>query len=134
MIYGLHPVNSSPSGIDFSPATFGALGGQLFVAEWGDLTPPTNPLRDAKVGSRVTRDLGSGRVEPFLQNAKSGPASEQGAAGMGLERPFYVKFGPDGAMYVVDYGVARINPTSMSTPYEFPPNTGAIWKVTRTGQ
>ena len=29
---------------------------------------------------------------------------------MGLERPYCVKFGPDGALYVVDHGVVRINP------------------------
>jgi hypothetical protein len=35
-------------------------------------------------------------------------------------------------MYIVDYGVARINPASEGTPYEFPPETGVIWKVTPT--
>ncbi len=50
---------------------------------------------------------------------------------MGLERPFYVRFGPDAALYIVGFGVARINPASPGTPYEFPPST-VIWKVTRT--
>jgi len=49
-----------------------------------------------------------------------------------VERPFNVRFGPDGAIYVVDYGVAQINPASELTPYEFPPETGVIWRVTRT--
>ncbi len=132
VIHGLHPINSSPSGIDFAPSTFGSFGGQLFVAEWGDLAPPTNPLRDKPVGSRIMIALGNGSVVPFIQNAKPGPASEQGAPGMGLERPFYVKFGPDGALYIVDFGIARINPASPGTPYEFPTSTGVIWKVTRT--
>jgi hypothetical protein len=35
-------------------------------------------------------------------------------------------------MYIVDYGVARINPASEGGPYEFPPATGAIWKITPT--
>jgi len=55
--------------------------------------------------------------------------------GLGLERPFDVRFGPDGAMYIVDYGVARINMARAAenqVPYEFPPHTGAIWRVTRT--
>lgn len=52
--------------------------------------------------------------------------------GEGMERPFNVRFGPDGAIYVVDYGVAQINPASEGTPYEFPPETGVIWRVTRT--
>jgi len=35
-------------------------------------------------------------------------------------------------MYIVDYGVARINPASEGAPYEFPPSVGVIWKVTPT--
>ncbi len=54
---------------------------------------------------------------------------------MGIERPFDVKFGPDGAMYIVDYGVARINLARIAEghlPYEFVPDTGVVWKVTQT--
>jgi len=137
LIYGLHEWNSSPSGVDFAPAAFGAFAGQLFTAEWGDLAPPTNPLRDKPAGYLVSRiDPATGRAVPFARNAKPGPASAQGAPGQGLERPFDVRFGPDGALYIADYGVARINPARAAqgqVPYEFPPNTGAIWKVTRTG-
>jgi glucose/arabinose dehydrogenase len=135
VIAGLHPFNSSPSGLDAAPASFGGFGDHLFVAEWGDLAPPTNPLRGPPVGSRIARlnPATGSQVEAFIRNAMPGPASAQGATGRGLERPYYVKFGPDGAMYIVDYGIARINPVGPGTPYEFPPNTGAIWKVTRTG-
>ncbi|MDP9370629.1 MAG: PQQ-dependent sugar dehydrogenase [Chloroflexota bacterium] len=133
LIAGRHPWNSSPSMLDVAPESWGEFAGQLFVAEWGDLAPPTNPLRDEPVGYRVVRiNPESGEVLPFAQNAMPGPASEQMAMGMGLERPFDVKFGPDGAMYIVDYGVARINPASEGTPYEFPPETGAIWRVIQT--
>ncbi len=133
LIAGRHDWNSSPSMLDVAPESWEQFAGQLFVAEWGDLAPPTNPLRDKPTGYQVVRvDPESGKVEPFVRNAKPGPASEQMAMGMGLERPFDVKFGPDGAMYIVDYGVARINPASEGTPYEFPPETGAIWKVTQT--
>jgi len=58
-----------------------------------------------------------------------------GAMGMGFERPFDVKFGPDGALYIVDYGTARVNPARVAqgqVPYEFPPQTGALWRVTRS--
>ncbi len=64
---------------------------------------------------------------------QQGTASEQGARGRALERPFDVKFGPDGAMYIVDYGVARVNLARIrdgQAPHEFPPRTGAIWRVT----
>ena len=44
------------------------------------------------------------------------------------------KFGPDDAMYIVDYGVHIINMARIADdrlPFEWPPETGAIWKVTR---
>ncbi|MDQ3653721.1 MAG: PQQ-dependent sugar dehydrogenase [Chloroflexota bacterium] len=133
LIAGLHDWNSSPSMLDVAPDSWTEFAGQLFVAEWGDLAPPTNPLRDEPSGYRIVRiDPESGEVQPFARNMKPGPASLQMAMGMGLERPFDVKFGPDGAMYIVDYSVARINPASEGTPYEFPPETGVIWKVTPT--
>lgn len=133
LIAGLHDWNSSPCMLDVAPESWGEFAGHLFITEWGDLAPPTNPLLDKPAGSRVVHvNPESGEVMPFAQNAMPGPASAQMAMGMGLERPFDVKFGPDGAMYIVDYGVVRFNPASEGSPYEFPPETGVIWKVTPT--
>ena len=137
LVFGLHDFNASPSMLDVAPAAWGDLAGHVFVAEFGDLAPNTNPLLDKPAGYQIVRiDPAGGRAMPFARNAKPGPASAQGTPGMGLERPVDVKFGPDGAMYISDYGVARINPTRAAqgqVPYEFPPRTGVIWKVTRTG-
>ena len=112
------------------------MAGQLFVPEWGDMAWFTNAMRDEPAGNRiVTIDTDSGELRPFIQNAKPGPASAQGAAGMGIERPYDVKFGPDGAMYIVDYGQHAINLKRIAEghlPFEWPPETGAVWKVTRT--
>lgn len=135
LVYGLHESNSSPSKLDFAPAGWGTFGGQLFVAEWGDLAPGTTPLRNMPTGYQVVRiDPATGQAVTFARNAMPGPASAQGAAGMGFERPLDVKFGPDGAMYIVDYGTARVNPARAAmgqVPYEFPPETGALWRITR---
>ncbi len=135
LIYGLHEIGSSPSKLDVAPASWGPLAGQVFVAEWGDLAPGTSPLRIKASGYQVVRiNTTTGRAEPFIHNTTPLPASEQGAPGQGLERPFDVRFGPDGAMYIVDYGQARVNFARIKlgqVPYEFPPQTGAIWKVTR---
>ncbi len=135
LVAGLHEFGSSPSLLDFAPDAWGDMAGRLFVAEFGDLSPATNPLRNANTGFQVTYiDPATKRAVPFARNAKPGPASGQNAKGMGLERPFDVKFGPDGAMYISDYGSVLVNPADAEKgddPYEFPPKTGAIWKITR---
>ena len=132
VVLGRHPFNSSPSMLDVAPDGFGAYGGQVFIAEWGDLAPPTNPLRGLeRSGFRVVRvDPATGELTPFFRNQKTGPASAQGPPGEdGVERPFDVQFGPDGAMYVVDYGEVSIDYT-MAPPYQYETDTGSIWRVT----
>ena len=132
VVLGRHEFNSSPSMIDVAPASWGHMAGQVFVAEWGDLAPPTNPLRGRRpAGSQIVQvDPATGHVTPFVRNRRAGPASSQGAQGEGLDRPFDVQFGPDGAMYIVDYGVVKID-MELRPPYQYEMNTGAIWKVTR---
>lgn len=138
LVLSLHPVNSSPSMIAVAPQDWGGLGGHVFVAEWGDLAPPTNPLKGReRSGSRVVSvDPQSGEIEPFLWNELPGPASDHGLQGRGLEHPFDVAFGPDGALYVVDYGVLEIDMSLMEEgkpPYKEVPGTGSIWKISRSG-
>ena len=135
LVAGLHPINSSPSKPDVAPDSWGGMAGQLFVPEWGDMSWFTNPFRDKPAGNRIVRiNPATNKVEPFIHNAMPGPASGQGAAGMGIERPFDVKFGPDGAMYIVDWGQHLIVLDHIAhghLPFEWPENTGVIWKVTR---
>lgn len=135
-VVGRHPVNSSPSQLDVAPAEWGDFAGHLFVAEWGDLAPPTTPLREEPAGYRVVRiDPATGELTPFVSNAQPGPASEQEAQGQGMERPFDVTFGADGAMYIVDYGVVTIDMSLTEEgkpPYAYQAGTGTVWKVTST--
>jgi glucose/arabinose dehydrogenase len=117
-VLGRHTVNSSPSMIDIAPEGWGDFAGQLFVAEWGDLAPPTNPLREENVGRQVVAvDTDTGEITPFVKADR-------------IARPFDVQFGPDGAMYIVDYGVVNVD-MSLKPPYAYQPGTGGIWKVTR---
>jgi streptogramin lyase len=83
---------------------------------------------------RIVRvDPKTKQLAAFVSNRQPGPASMQGKVGEGLERPFDIKFGPDGAMYIVDYGVVKINPLRQGRePYEYVPNTGVIWKVSKS--
>jgi glucose/arabinose dehydrogenase len=138
VVVGRHEINSSPSLLDVAPASWSAMAGHLFIAEWGDLSPPTNPLRGKKpAGYRVVRvDPSTGRLEPFLWGRQPGPASMNDAQGQGLDRPFNVKFGPDGTMYVVDYGVVKIDMSLAvqgKPPYNEVPGTGVIWRIVPDG-
>jgi glucose/arabinose dehydrogenase len=131
VVLGRHEVNSSPSMLDVAPLSWGPWAGHVFIAEWGDLAPPTNPLRGERpaIGFRIVEvDPATGNLTQFAANFGGGPASYQGMRGKGLERPFEVKFGPDGAMYIVDYGVVEID-MSQAPPYKYKENTGVIWKV-----
>lgn len=136
LVFGLHDFGSSPSMLDIAPPSWGEeLVDHVFVAEWGDRATSADPLLARQAGYEVVQiGPAGGGAEPFVRNVKPGPASAQGAAGRGLERPIDVKFGPDGALYIVDSGVARVDPARAAehtAPYEFVPHTGAIWKVTQ---
>lgn len=115
-----------------APASWENWANHLFIAKWGDLAPPINPLRgDAPAGFQVVRvDPGSGQVVPFVTNPGDRPASFYGMQDRGIERPFDVKFSPDGANYIIGYGVVTID-MSQIPPYVYNENSGAIWKVTK---
>lgn len=138
LILGLHEVNSSPSKPDVAPEAWGDFADHLFVPEYGDFQWITNPMRDKFAGNRISRIKTNGSkehsVHPFIQNDKTGPGSQQGKHGEGIERPYDVKFGPDGAMYIVDFGSHRTSLKRIAEghfPIDFDRETGIIWKVTR---
>jgi glucose/arabinose dehydrogenase len=134
VVLARHEINSSPSMIDVAPASWGDMAGHVFVAEWGDLAPPTNPLRGKSpaLGYRIVRiNPSSGEVTSFASNeGAGGPASQLNQEGNGLERPFDVQFGPDGALYIVDYGVVSVDMTQ-KPPYVYNEGTGAIWRISK---
>lgn len=45
----------------------------------------------------------------------------------GPERPIQVEWGPDGALYVVDFGVINVTSKGMNAQ----PNSGVVWWVVR---
>lgn len=75
---------------DLAPETLPRWGGQLFVALFGDEAPMTAPEGE-RAGRAVARvDMADWSVHELV----SAP----------LSRPIDVKFGPDGALYILDFG------------------------------
>jgi glucose/arabinose dehydrogenase len=117
-------------GFVFGNESFGIPAGELLVAEFG--TVQTFSTKGKAPGFRVSRvNLETGKSTPFMEN-KEGvrPASTiEGATDRseGLERPLRLAFGPDGALYLVDWGVFETYPPKKNAH----PNTGVVWKITR---
>ena len=103
------PSLSGAAKLTFAPATgaFKRWQGEAFIAMSGDRAPfatSNYPLK-APVGYKVMRvNVESGKVEDFIHNTEYLPAGKINRRGKALERPIDVKIGPDGAMYVLDFG------------------------------
>ena len=96
-----------------------------FIAQFGDFTPATGTV-DQPQGVKVVKlDTTNGQVTDFITNKLPGQASRRGTGG--LEHPSDVAFSPDGAMYITDWGVARISVEGI----KLEENSGVVWKVTR---
>ncbi len=120
--------HSGPNGLDFCRHPRFGLEGQAFVALFGDIAPVTT--RKAKpVGFKVVRvDVDRGEVVDFAVNKIAGPASK--LPHEGFERPSHCQFGPDGALYVVDWGEIEIAPERGGIRMQ--KQTGTLWRIRRT--
>jgi glucose/arabinose dehydrogenase len=123
--FGLH---MAAAGFDFAPSTFG-YDEQAFVAQWGSAFPATNQNPTLNAGYNIARlNLLTRKVEVFAHNKQVGPASLQPSRG-GFERPVQVRFGPDGAMYVLDWGHLSV---TRKGPFHVP-DSGALWRIVKEG-
>jgi hypothetical protein len=95
----------------------------------GDFRPTTDAVRpDVHAGFQVEAvDLRSGRRTIFARNRGSGPALPASRLDLedGFERPVDVKVGPDGLVYVLDFGV--FEPTAKAA--QVLPKTGKVFRV-----
>jgi glucose/arabinose dehydrogenase len=123
----LEKPHSCMTGLDACRSDAFGRRGKLFAAEWGTLAPLNSPRpEDLDHGFRVLAiDPADGSAEVFVQNRSPGPASRQGSGG--IERPVDVKFGPDGSLYVLDFGVSAVDQQKQLS-YG---HTGVLWRVTR---
>lgn len=120
--------HAGANGVDFSRSAQFGFEGQAFVALFGDLAPVTTPRQVVPAGFKVVRvDPSSGRITNFAVNRVQGPASKLFHGG--FERPSHCLFGPDAALYVVDFGEIKLAPEKGGIRIK--QGTGAVWRIRR---
>lgn len=99
--------------------------GAVYVAQFGSAFPATS--QDPRIaGFNVIRiDTASGRYGVVARNRRSGPQSWDRSGG--LERPVAVRWGPDGALWILDYGRLQV---TRKGPWVVP-RTGVLWRLSR---
>ncbi|MDQ3006052.1 MAG: hypothetical protein M3R47_11825, partial [Chloroflexota bacterium] len=116
-------------GFDFCRNPEFGFEGDAFVACFGDLAPITTLTRAiTPAGFKVVRvDTKTGQVYDFAVNRTTGPASKLFHGG--FERPSHCQFGPDGALYIVDFGTIHIAPERGAIRQQM--DTGTLWRIRR---
>jgi glucose/arabinose dehydrogenase len=137
LLFGVFRPLAGASKFDFAPASpaFRKYRGDAVVALFGDRAPFATSGRaiTGPTGYKIARvNLDSRKVEDFIRNTRDLPGSrlkvdEKSLVNL-LERPIDVKFGPDGAMYVLDFGQLVMKNGHPSVK----PGTGKIFRLTAT--
>jgi glucose/arabinose dehydrogenase len=125
--------HAAVGGMTVVPAAgpFAAWAGRLLVSEMGDFRPITDAARpQLRAGFQVSVvDLATGERETFARNRGEGapaPASRLDAS-RAFERPVDVKVGPDGLVYVLDFGV--FEPVTPEGHVRALPKTGRVFRI-----
>ena len=117
------------NGFDFARNPDFGFEGDAFVACFGDLAPITTLTKAVTpAGFKVVRvDMKMKEVYDFAVNKMTGPASK--LPHDGFERPSHCQFGPDGSLYIVDFGIIHIAPERGGIRQQI--GTGALWRIRR---
>lgn len=120
------------NGFDFCRTTDFGFEGDAFVACFGDLAPVTTLTRAVTpAGFKVVRvNMQTHQVFDFAVNRLTGPASK--LPHDGFERPSHCQFGPDGSLYIVDFGIIHIAPERGAIRQQI--DTGALWRIRRVAR
>jgi glucose/arabinose dehydrogenase len=120
--------HTGANGLAICPAGPFGFEGHAFVALFGDLAPITTPRLATPVGFKVVRvDLEQRSIVDFAVNRIQGPASK--LPHDGFERPSHCVFGPDGALYVTDFGEIDIAPERAGIRVRA--GSGSLWRIRR---
>ncbi len=120
--------HSGVNGLDFCREAGFGFEGDAFVALFGDIAPVTSRPGSPRGFKIVRVDIKTRRVHDFAVNRIQGPASR--LPHEGFERPSHCQFGPDGSLYVVDWGQIRIAPEEGGIREII--GTGTLWRIRRT--
>lgn len=109
LVRGVFPSLSGASKMTFvsEQPGFESVNGRLLIALSGDRFPfATNGEKlKGPIGFKIVQlDPDTKRHSDFVYNTSQKPASKSSRNRLALERPIDVKFGPDGALYIVDLG------------------------------
>lgn len=113
---------------DRAADAFQPFRGQVIVALSGDRAPYATSGQKlvAPQGYSVVRvDLDSKQVEDFIFNTKRLPAHRTKDIKDAIERPIDVKFGPDGALYILDFGYLEVEDGQEKVK----PKTGKLYRL-----
>jgi glucose/arabinose dehydrogenase len=125
--HAIFPPYSGLMGFDFNYNRYFGPYGDVYIAESGtdsasidgDVTP------FAGFGHRVSRiDITTRGITTFAMNKSGFPASVTGEGG--FESPIDVRFGMDGALYVLDYGITALGNRRM-----YIHGSGVLWRIIR---
>lgn len=100
------------------------LNGSAVIALFGNRAPfaTSGQAVDSLQGYKVVQaDVDNHQWRDLIYNTQRGPGSGRGDDADALERPYDVKFGPDGALYILDMGQVQMA-------------HGKLDPVTRTGK
>lgn len=118
--------HAATNGFAFAPSRDWGKPTDAFIALFGDMVPGTGTVGEP-AGYKIVRvDSTNGNTEDFITNKLAGAASRHSAGG--FEHPSDVAFGPDNAMYIADWGVARVTVDGL----KIDKGSGVVWKVSRT--
>lgn len=102
--------------------------GSIALAEMGDFRPDTDPDESVRAGFQVERvDPRTGALTTYLRNRGDGDPEPSSTLDFrnGFERPVDVRIGPDGSLYVLDFGAFI---TLGGKPKAFP-KTGKLFVI-----